>query len=131
MAIAATAGAIVLSGLTAAPAMATGQSSSLGSNMSIVSIYVDGSRNQVNWMEAGVLYPYGLNTICGGYARGTGTVPAGGAWSKTWGQFSGCIPVSWVSRTSVGMAFRSGANMGIRAFHDGGWNQGAPTLAIQ
>jgi len=126
------AAAIALSGAVATPAAASGTGTAVGSGGTLVSIYVDGTYNRVNSLEVGVLYPvvpYG--SICNGRATGTGTRTTGAAWSKTWGQYSGCLFASWASKTSVGLDFKSSTVMRGSAYHDGMTNSGRPTVAIQ
>lgn len=121
--------ALVLGG-GVAPASADGVNTVLGSNGTTVSLWVHGNSVNVSSLEAGVLYPYGFNTICDATATATGTRSTGSAWSKSWGTFSGCVPTSWVSVTNVNLAFKSGTNIKLSVRHNGSVNSGKPQIGI-
>lgn len=122
--------AICAVALGSVPASAYGQNSVFGTAGTVVSLAVHGESVNVSFVEGGVLFPYGFGTICNGSATARGTRISGAAWSKTWGYFSGCIPTSWASTTSVGLAFKSGTTIKLEVRHDGSINAGKPQVGI-
>lgn len=121
--------AALLLGTGVGSASADGYGAVPGSNGTIVSMYVFGQSVNVTAIDAGVHYP-GWGTICNATDRATGTRVSGAAWSKTWGTFSGCFPLTWSSQTTVNLDFKSGSVIRLRVTHDGYQNAGQPTVAI-
>ncbi len=112
-------------------ASAGGFNSVLGSNGTVVSLWVNGAGLNVSSLDAGVVYPATpFLTICSPTATATGTRSTGTAWSKSWGYFSGCVPASWASNTAVNLSFKNNSYMKLRVKHDGSVNHGKPQLKI-